>query len=163
MTAKEISWLLAVRGSSPFKVRRHIAVVPNVSWGLLPWEADLLVLRNTGYLVEIEIKISLQDWKADFEKTKHKWLAGNDQWIREFYYAAPKKLAERWQELNIPEYAGVISVDEKGIEVLRSAHPRKPAKKLTEEDQKRLLRLAAIKAWGLFHRPTIDTTTTRST
>lgn len=152
--AKEVMWLLAKRGSSPFFARRQLAVVPNVSWAMLPWEADMLVLSRSGYLTEVEIKISLSDWKADFQKKKF----GQQDWaqaamIKHFYYAAPKALAARHAELALPSWAGVVSVDDGGISILKRAESREGHRKLTEKEQQRLLRLAAIKAWGLFHKP----------
>jgi hypothetical protein len=158
MTAKEVMWLLAKRGSSPFFARRQLAVVPNVSWAMLPWEADLLVLSPSGYLTEVEIKVSLSDWKADFSKKK---FGVHQDWaqaamIKQFYYAAPKALAVRYGELALPTWAGVVSVDDSGVSVLKPAETRPGHRKLTEKEQTRLLRLAAIKAWGLFHRPEVS-------
>lgn len=155
MRARDVMWLLAKRGSSPFFARRQLAVVPNVSWSMLPWEADLLVLSRAGYLTEVEIKISLSDWKADFTKNKHRADIGwrESQMIKQFYYAAPKALAARHAELSLPDGAGVVSVDDSGISVLKRAESRAGHRKLTDAEQSRLLRLAAIKAWGLFHKP----------
>jgi len=43
-------------------------VIPNVSYGFLPYEADLLVLMKSGWVDEVEIKVSLSDLKADAKK-----------------------------------------------------------------------------------------------
>lgn len=153
MNAKQIQWLLAKRGSSPVFCRRMLAVVPNVSWSMLPWEADLLALKPSGYLTEIEIKVSMSDWKADHLKAKWRTRHPEAQLIKHFYYAAPDKLAERHQEIQLEPSMGVIAVSESGIRVLRHADARTGHRKLTEKEQSRLLRLAAIKAWGLFHKP----------
>ena len=48
-------------------LRNEIAI-PNLSWGMLPYEADLVVINKTGYMREYEIKRSFQDLKADFKK-----------------------------------------------------------------------------------------------
>jgi len=152
MNAREIQRALALRYGSPFFARRQLAVLPNVSWAFLDWEADLLVMTKTGYLTEVEIKVSLQDWKADFEKRKWKQFQNRSP-IKYFYYAAPQGLAERYSELQLPPGAGVILVPPEGSPVkLRRAEAR-PVAALTFEQQHRLLRLAAIKAWGLFHKP----------
>lgn len=54
---------------SPYYMRKNI-VIPNVDWGFLNHEADLLILTKANYLVEIEIKRSWIDFMADFKK-KH--------------------------------------------------------------------------------------------
>lgn len=142
-----MQWLLAVRHSSPFHARRHIVVVPNVSWGLFPWEADLIVARKSRYLVEIETKISMADWKADFAKGKFGLREFADM-VREFWYCAPERLAARWTELPLPEFAGVIAITEDDkIKILRPAKTRKTARKLTDKEILQIARLGAIKAW----------------
>jgi len=50
-----------------FNIRTDIAL-PNVSWSLLPYEADLLIMNKSGYMTEFEIKRSLADLKHDFDK-----------------------------------------------------------------------------------------------
>ena len=56
-----------------FDTRRFL-VVPNVSWGLMPYECDLLAMASSRYLYEIEIKVSGADIKADLKKTNRKSL-----------------------------------------------------------------------------------------
>lgn len=163
MKARDIQWALATAWSSPFRARRHTAVVPNVSWALLPWEADLLVVTGSDYLVEIEIKCHITDWRNDKakEKWKGRWTKDNFPAIgsiRRFYYACPAKLAARHQEIEMPPGCGVIAVHEDGvgaykIETLVEAETRMPASKLSPGAINLLLRLAAIKAWGLEHHP----------
>lgn len=156
-TAGTIAWLLATRRSSPFHARANLAVVPNVSWGLLPWEADLLALTRARYLSEIEIKVSLSDWKAD--PFKSKWRAGFKQWdmIKSFWYAAPPKLAERHAEIEglRPGY-GVIAVADNDIRVVKSPEPNRSARKLTDAETLQLCRLGAIKAWKRAHKSEAD-------
>lgn len=51
-----------------FGVRDNI-IVPNVSWGFFAThEADLVIINKTGYLTEVEIKRSWQDFLNDFKK-----------------------------------------------------------------------------------------------
>jgi len=40
--------------------------------GVLGWEADMLVLSKAGYLDEIEIKVSVSDFRAEFKAKAHK-------------------------------------------------------------------------------------------
>ena len=156
MTSKEIKYALAKSMTSPFYVRKQVAVVPNVSWGFLAYEADLLVLGKHGYLTEIEIKVSFSDWKKDFEKRKWKNPTYQNNKVRKFYYAAPSKLAARYQELPLPEFAGVIAVEGKVITTLKSASTIKTAKKLSLLEAHKVLRLAAIKMWGLQYKEEIS-------
>lgn len=160
MNAKLISWLLAVRRSSPFFARSQLGVVPNVSWGLLPWEADLLVLSKSKFLTEIEIKISMSDWKADLLKAKHKISDSADypavNSIKRFFYAGPDKLMQRHSELGLPESVGIISVDENKIKIIKPALNRS-AKKLADKETIQFLRLGTLKAWKMAHDPNLDT------
>ena len=41
-------------------------VVPNVLLG--PYEADFITITKSNYLIEVEIKISISDFRADFKK-----------------------------------------------------------------------------------------------
>lgn len=72
LTAKRISWLLA---HQHFDVRRDI-IVPNCTGMTTLGEADLLICRKSGWLTEVEIKISRADFKRDFSSKpfKHKCL-----------------------------------------------------------------------------------------
>ena len=90
LTIEQIESLLVNTPDSAFYIRRNI-VVPNVDWGFLNHEADLLVLSNAGYLTEIEIKRTWSDFKADFEK----WHDHYDKKLSHFYYAVPESIGEK--------------------------------------------------------------------
>lgn len=78
------------------------------------WESDYLALTKSGYWYEIEVKISRSDFKADFKKDrKHKTLMrDNDRKCPNyFYYAVPENLISVDE---IPEYAGLIYIDDHG-------------------------------------------------
>jgi hypothetical protein len=152
VTAREIQWRLAQRYGSPFMARRHLAVVPNISWGMFQWETDLLILHKNLFLSEVEIKISMSDFRADTEKDKFgKYLHRHQEMIRRFFYAAPKKLAMKM--VSMTDY-GVIGIDEDSsrIEILKRATPNKLARKMKDSECITILRLAALKAWDLAHR-----------
>lgn len=90
MTIEEIESALVCYPFSPFYCRSHL-VVPNVSWGFLNHEADLLVMSKAKLLTEIEIKRSWSDFMADFKK-------GHDHshpLIARFYYAVPSRIGKR--------------------------------------------------------------------
>ena len=88
-----------------FDYRKNV-VVPNVSWGLrdLGHECDLLVLRASGHCVEVEIKRSLSDLKAD----KIKGHRHSSQMIRELWFAIPADIYEKAVD-HIPGAAGIIT------------------------------------------------------
>lgn len=144
MTSFQLMKLLAGRNKTPFSQSRNYLVIPNVSWGFLYYEADMLLVSKARYCTEIEVKISLQDWKKDFDKRKHN---RRDERIKYQYYACPMKLAKRFEELNLPEGWGVIGVDDsEGIKILKEAVAR-DAKKVTDQELLTLARLVCFRIW----------------
>src|SRR5580700_7662207 len=101
MTSFQLMKLLVGRSSSKFSQRRNYLAIPNVSYGFLFYEADLLIVSKARYATEVEVKVSMQDWRKDFEKRKHK-PGLRDERIKYQYYAAPPRLAERHTELELP-------------------------------------------------------------
>ncbi len=97
-------------------VRRHFpprryAVCQNVSWALLPYEADIIAVTEAGTVHEVEIKTSKADLLADVKKMR--W-ANHPNRLRpqvDFYWlAVPQRLqgeaVRRAEEIG----AGVFSV-----------------------------------------------------
>lgn len=144
-------WCVANNYHSPLRYRKHFCVVPNVSWGLLPWEADMLIVSKNGYLTEVEIKVSFQDWKIDAEKKKHQqgWHGNFGRvWLRKFYYAAPMKLALRHAEVWLRPGAGIIGIDPDGrVRVIVEAQPDLRAQKLSEKEMLQVARLGTMRFW----------------
>lgn len=55
-----------------------------------------------------------------------------------------------------PSYAGVIAINENGtFEFLKQAEQLE-AKSLSDDNKFKLLRLAALKAWGMSHTPSLE-------
>lgn len=77
------------------------------------WESDLLVLKDSGYIYEMEIKLTRSDLKKDREK-KGRWDTGmsKDQCIlsgngpNRFFYLLSEDLYEKCVDI-IPPWAGV--------------------------------------------------------
>lgn len=90
LTLEQIETVITGYPDSPFYVRQNI-VVPNVDWGFLNHEADLLALSKAKHLTEIEIKRTWSDFMADFKK-KH---THDDKKLSHFYYAVPISIGER--------------------------------------------------------------------
>jgi hypothetical protein len=126
--------------------RTHI-IVPNVSWGMFPYELDLCVLNcKSFYAYEVEIKISKADLKRDSKKQhNHDW---NHDYIRQLWFAMPEKM--RGCEELVPTRAGIFYVT-KGGRVIeeRRAEINTVAKKWTVEKAYELARLATFRMWNL--------------
>lgn len=84
--------LIQLRLGQYFGGFRSQIVVPNVSWGLLNHECDLVICSKSGYLTEVEIKRSYADFLADFNKKHHH---DDDERIKAFYYAVPVDIADK--------------------------------------------------------------------
>lgn len=81
---------LALYNSKLWNNRQYL-FVPNVSWGLFSYELDLAIMSKDGYVTEIEIKRSWEDFLADFKK-KH---THNDERVYYFAYCVPESLASK--------------------------------------------------------------------
>lgn len=157
MNIRKILYALTKTGSL-FHYRKHFCAVPNLSWGLLEWEADLAVVTTSGWLYEVEIKTTATDWHKDREKWK--WDVMDKPGVlspRRFYYAAPLELAKRWEEFKIPDYAGVIGIatDARGrvdTEIVRHGKNREQARRLTDDERIKVARLASMRFWGENHK-----------
>jgi hypothetical protein len=144
--------------------KRSVVIVPNCHW--TGHEADLLVVHKDLRIIDIEIKISRQDLKADL--TKDKWWKSRP-WSRrhlpkerrawpdkvwKHYYAMP---AEIWDDkllAFIPETSGVLLVRQDGrydggvyIWAKKPAKPCREAKPITPADAVDIARLASLRMW----------------
>lgn len=152
-TEKSIQMALcSSRGPVPFD--RYICV-PNTTSVVVRYtgETDLLAVSPSGYAKEYEIKISVSDLKRDKHKDKHKFwdLPGNV--ICELWYAMPKAVFEACDVYaHIPEYAGVVTLNEvaNGLvncRTMRKAKRKPDAKKITAEERLAVARLAYLRYW----------------
>ena len=103
------------------------------------WESDYLAKTTAGYWYEVEVKISLSDFKADFKKeNKHKLLREHG-WVGKFAvpnyfsYCVPAHLVEKVEPL-VPAYAGLISVSEHGFLTWHKVPPKLHPVKLSDTD-----------------------------
>lgn len=138
-TCKEIEIAVAKH----FGILNHI-IVPNVSFGFLNYEADLLIVSKSGYAWEIEIKISKSDLLRDAKK-RHQHDSDK---VRQLWFAIPKKLESCIE--SIPEKAGVLVIDDVGrVWEKRTPKINPLAKPLTSEEQYKVARLGALRIWSL--------------
>lgn len=121
-------------------------IVPNISWGLLIHECDILVLTKSGFATEIEIKVS----KADLKKDKDKKHGHISEMIKKLYFAVPEKFDVDLVKRCVPDRAGIISVRSDGrCIVKKKCIINRVAKKFSDEDRFQVARLGAMRIWGL--------------
>ena len=91
-------------------------IVPNIRLGFND-DMDLAILSPSKLLWEVEIKVTMFDWKRDLEKLKWK-MPMREETAARFYYAVPWTLVckdrDDLSHVTIPEWvpdvAGVIAV-----------------------------------------------------
>ena len=129
----------------------------------------MLVLSKAGYMSEIEIKISVSDFKADFtgKPDKHEMLIKGKapmkiegrEWVRNwelvkphcikhFYFAVPVDLHAKIDPL-LPDYAGLIVVD-RWAKVVKKAPVLTMSRKATDKERCCLLRAMYHRGWTRF-------------
>lgn len=151
---------------------RSVLVVPCCSWA--GHEADLLVVHPSLRLVDVEIKVSRADFRADAKKDKwwhtrpwsRRLWAGAEQEEREprlwpdkvwkHYYAVP---AEIWDDSMLTQAAspksGILLLQdpdrghrEPWLRVKRNARPSKDAQPIGAADAVDIARLASLRMWS---------------
>lgn len=146
LSAREIEIACAAHFNSRINV-----IVPNVSWGLgLRYEADLLVLRPSGYCDEVEIKCTRSDIIRDLSKQHNH----DYRYVRLVWFAVPAHLATCDK---IPDYAGILSLSRAygrvHVTTIRSAKlRRKNPERMPDKIVMKLLRLASMRVWTLKER-----------
>ena len=136
-----------------YGIERGYITMPNVLMGR--YEADFIYINKNRYLVEVEIKISISDFKADFKKG----VFHNHRKIRALYYAIPRDLFKNhWEtilELTKSVGAGVVVVDETCCEVYQKAKLRN-VQPLDDYEVQSFMRIGClkwIKRWNTHCQP----------
>jgi hypothetical protein len=144
MTANDIEIAVAEH----FNYRQNL-IVPNVSWGLneLGHEADMLILRPSGWLTEIEIKIR----GSDIHMEKHKKSGHLSRIVQMIYFAVPENLIAHKM---IPRNAGILGITvgedlSSSVRVVRTAQVFLGARKITHEEKLKIALLGAMRIWTL--------------
>lgn len=109
-------------------------VVPNCYFA--GGEMDLLVVSRAGYLIEVEIKLSRADWKADAGKSK--WTSAERRFVSRFYYAVPPELCPAAPPAWVPATAGILHLRD-FPRVHLKAERQKAAPKLTDQQMVQIL------------------------
>lgn len=97
------------------------------------WECDFFCISAGGYTVEVEIKISKSDFKANFKKLdKHRLLQDltRNSKPNKFWYCCPAGIIDI---KDIPAYAGLLWIDKNlnFIEVKKAPFIHKEKNKMT--------------------------------
>ena len=154
MTADEISRSICGFGRkciyNPAKVK---AARNNCS--VTGYEADLLIFRPSGYVEEIEIKVSLSDLKREIAKKadKHHVLQSGRSIVSKFWFAIPHENLLSFRPF-IPSWAGIYTLgpskDWKGRyepRVEREAVRLQKLRKFNESDMRNLLESTYHRCW----------------
>lgn len=149
--------------------RKALMVLPNTYW--TGHETDLLCVMPDFRLIDIEIKVSRSDLKADLKKDKwwHHWdwkVDGprnkeneNRRRVRDWpakvwkhYYAMPASIFKQELLVDLPPNSGVILLSETHprISVKRRAKPNTKAKKVDETQAIDIARLATLRMWKAY-------------
>jgi hypothetical protein len=125
--------------------------------------ADLVVITRARYVTEVEIKISLADWRADRDKIKWRldkvnspvdkgYLSARRAHISRFFYAIPETL-EHKIPADLPVGVGIIVVRDQQnryghdrIDVLREAVRRKSTP-ISEQEFNRIMLTCYHRYW----------------
>lgn len=112
---------------------------PNVN--LFGWEMDLALVSSSMYLTEIEIKLTLSDWKRDCKKGKFlnpQHAPKMFKHIKYFYYAVPERLLPKTPDFVTAE-TGIITFNLEGkCRVERQPTARKNSEKINQRHMMRL-------------------------
>ena len=133
-----------------FNYRQNV-IIPNISWGLDLHECDLLIVRKSLNMVEVEIKATKHDLLKDFEK-KHSHVDKKNR-IREFYYAMPRYVFDKIDVDIFPINSGIIVFDVNrnriNTTIIRNSKINTSARKLTESEYNKILRLGTYRIFTL--------------
>ena len=129
-----------------FGIDRGCIPIPNVLMAGGNYEADFIYINKNDYLTEVEIKISIPDFKADFKK-KHYHDCED---VRSLYYALPKDLYKKDKELfksmAADRGAGIIVVSGcRTCDIVQKAVIRKNVKPLGHWQMIGYMRLGCLK------------------
>jgi hypothetical protein len=140
-TEESIQYILG----KTYGIERGYITMPNVllmNGGM--YEADFIYINKHKYLFEVEIKISISDFKADFNKR----LYHNHPKVRALYYAIPEELFNKHNEtileLTRSTGAGVILCKERCCEVWEKPSLKK-VEPLTTYEMLEFMRIGCLK------------------
>ena len=171
-----MKWSEKLIGShlSRFFEDKYLCMVPNCGW--TGSECDILVVTEKLKIIDVEIKISRSDFKADAKKDK--WVEGwsadsgirwqdyhgdarlRRQWPRKVwkhYYCIPESIwDDSLLEFRGSQASGVILIygepASPRLRLHRSATPDRSAQAITPESAMHIARLASLRMWDAYRK-----------
>ncbi len=129
----------------------HKLIAPNIY--LHYSEADLITVQSSGYVNEIEIKLTKADFKRDFKKRKHRYMAeamkpkSRLHTPNYFWFCCPQDLLSKI-DFDIPEYYGILVVDENGaLPIIHKRAKIMHRDKVTNKQIAQIARSLMFKMW----------------
>lgn len=128
-------------------IRRNVVVdrIKHIN-GLFAFEADMLMVRPSGYMIGFEIKVSKADFNADKKKSHFNNPVRYEK-FRHYYYVVADNIVDHALN-NIPEFCGLMSVGSDGRLHVVKQPPIISDYKLTTEQQFAVARLGAMRILG---------------
>lgn len=160
MTAKEVQKTLV--GYRVTHLWSPLAVTAALNTnGVVGWECDLLVVHKSGWAWEVEIKVSVADFRRELKEKalKHKALVEGKclrkvfgkiveygpSYIRQFYFAMPADVLEKVYD-EIPEWAGIIRVENNRARIERKGK-NLPATKCDDDMRRKMKDSVYYRFW----------------
>lgn len=161
--------------------KKCVVLVDRCNW--TGYECDVLAVTNDLRIIDVEVKISRSDLKADSKKDKwwHRLTyaeaqqRGVDMWSRgdarlhppkvwKHYYAMPRDIWRPELENCLPSpFSGILLVREQrnsstpiAVECIRRATPAKDAYRLTPAQAVDVARLANLRMWEAYRRAGLE-------
>lgn len=133
---------------------RYELIMPNIH--MLHNEMDIIGVRKSGFVDEIEIKLSKSDFLADFKKSKghsgskHYHIKNGTHFCNYFSFLLPEHLVE---ECKIPFYSGLYVFKhwdgkEGYVEEIKKP-PRLHSRKISDRNKYEIARKATYKYWDI--------------
>lgn len=148
MTETEIQKLFAYQ----YGLLNNNLVLPNITMKGSEggnYEADLIYINKRRYVSEVEIKISISDFRADFKKK----IYHNSDIVRQFYYLFPDDLyrenGEEIERLIMESDAGIMTVRNfrgRCVKIRRKATIRRSVEPIKETKLLELMYIAGQSA-----------------
>lgn len=185
MTALDVLQSVAGYWDSCLWSPRQCLIVPN-STGIAGWEADLLVIQKSGWVDEVEIKVSVSDFKKEFTSPKkvrkhgqlvsgvpvtlfsmadlkhHETGKVEPHIVRRFWFAVPDEILSKVLPL-VPPYAGLIAIGPTTYvgSVYRTrkviqAPQLKMARQVTSEERTAAREAVYFRYWSAHHSDSWD-------
>ncbi|TXH59336.1 MAG: hypothetical protein E6Q97_00135 [Desulfurellales bacterium] len=111
---------------------------------------DVIGVTKDRYLVEVEIKRTLSDFKAN-QKKRHVLIRHLklEAWPKQFYFMVPHTLVEKVKPL-LPDYAGLLFCPDGGgyMNVEVAAKLNRASRRLSIIEARRLVELQSNQLWA---------------